>query len=125
MSLERFKAEHCPNLADYAVKGPAWTLFHLEKIIASAGFYIMWPGVAEAWLMTTPLVYQYPVSFIKGTKEVFRRIDTIGLKRIQATVKSEDRRAVKYLEHLGFKIEGFMPKYGPDGSDHFMMGRVK
>ena len=126
MSLERFKAEHCPNLAEYAGKGPAWTLTHRGEIVASAGFYVMWPGVAEAWLTTTPLVYKYPLYFWRGTKEVFKRIDEqVKFRRIQATVKAADQRAIKYLKHLGFTIEGFMPKYGPDGSDHYMIGRVK
>jgi hypothetical protein len=122
LSLEIFKAEHCKDLASYEGKGPAFTLFHGEEIVASGGFYVLWPGVCEAWLKVTPLVYKYPLSFCKEVKKVF---DKMKMVRIQASVKVSDKRAVKFLKHLGFKIEGFMEKYGPDGSDHYMMGRVK
>jgi hypothetical protein len=123
MSLERFRAEHCKALADYEDKGPAFTLKHRGEIVASAGFYILWPGVAEVWMVTTPLVYKYPILFIKETIKVFKMVE--NLYRIQGTVKSSDRRAVKFLERFGFKIEGYLRKYGPDGSDHFIMGRVQ
>ena len=125
MSLERFKAEHCKALADYEDKGPAFTLKHKGEIVASAGFYVLWPGVAEAWMVTTPLVYKYPVLFIKETINVFKKVYAMEkFYRIQATVRATDRRAVKFLEHLGFEIEGYLRKYGPDRSDHFVMGRV-
>jgi hypothetical protein len=105
----------------YEGKGPAFILFHNNEIVASGGFYIMWPGVCEAWLMITPLIFKYPLLFVREVKKIFK---DIKMTRIQASVKVSDKRAVKFLKHLGFKIEGFMAKYGPDGSDHYLMGRV-
>ena len=72
MSLEKFKAEHFQDLAAYEDKGPAWTLFHGKEIVASAGLYILWPGVCEAWLMITPLIYKYPLLFCSRSQKGFQ-----------------------------------------------------
>ena len=123
--VAQFKGEHQKDLADYEGKGPAYTLFRDGEIVASAGFYVLWPGVAEAWMICTPLIFKYPLAFVRAVKEVFKNIDKLSIfTRIQATVRASDKRAVKFLEHLGFHKEGFMARYGPDGTDHFMMGRL-
>ena len=109
----------------YEGKGPAFNLVIGSKVIASGGFYILWPGVAEAWLLVSPDVLLHPVRFVKEVRGLFLDIDKTGkMTRIQATVKVHDKRAVKFLTFLGFKIEGCMAKFGPDGTDHYMMGRV-
>jgi hypothetical protein len=143
--IEPFKAEHFKAMdlknemristelmPDYELiikkfetNGPAMTLFIDDKIIGSAGFLPYWPGVAEVWALVTPLVHNYPLEFCKFIKKNMESvISIVGLSRVQATVKVGDQMAVKFLQFLGFKIEGLMRKFGPDGSDNFMMGRV-
>jgi RimJ/RimL family protein N-acetyltransferase len=48
-----------------------------------------------------------------------------GLHRLQITVKSDDTRAYRWAKALGFEEEGLMRKFLPDGSDSYMMARIK
>jgi RimJ/RimL family protein N-acetyltransferase len=50
--------------------------------------------------------------------------DDASLKRIQASVHTNDQQAIRYVEWLGFENEGLMKKYGPDGSDYYRFARV-
>jgi hypothetical protein len=125
LSLEIFKAEHFQSLAEYEGKGPAFTIFHEGEIVASIGLYNLWNGVAEAWMMGTPLIYKHPLLFIREAKKIFKILVESGrYVRVQAAVRATDNRAIKFLKMFEFKVNGFMPKYGPDGSDHYLMGRV-
>jgi len=45
------------------------------------------------------------------------------LHRLQITVRTDDNRAIRYAEHLGFKTESVMKKYGPDMVDYLLMTR--
>ena len=38
-------------------------------------------------------------------------------RRIQANVKADDERAVRWIRLLGFENEGLMRAFGPDGAD--------
>jgi RimJ/RimL family protein N-acetyltransferase len=46
------------------------------------------------------------------------------LQRIQASVHTRDKQAIRYVEWLGFENEGLMKKFGPDGSDYYRFARV-
>jgi hypothetical protein len=34
-------------------------------------------------------------------------------------------QAIRFAEFLGFEKEGLMKKFGPEGSDYIVMGRIK
>jgi hypothetical protein len=50
--------------------------------------------------------------------------DGYGYWRLQSTVETSFNRGIRYLLHLGFSIDGMMPQFGPDKSDHLMMSRI-
>jgi RimJ/RimL family protein N-acetyltransferase len=50
---------------------------------------------------------------------------SMGLHRIQLTVRTTDKRAEKWAYAIGFKQEGVMHKYGADGVDYLMMARTR
>jgi len=45
--------------------------------------------------------------------------------RIQAVVRTDWLVAIRFIERLGFKREGLMKKFGPDGNDFYLYGRIK
>jgi hypothetical protein len=47
-----------------------------------------------------------------------------GLWRMQCTVEVQFNRGIRYLLALGFNVDGLMPRFGPDRSDHLMMSRM-
>jgi RimJ/RimL family protein N-acetyltransferase len=50
---------------------------------------------------------------------------SMGLHRIQLTVRTTDKRAEKWAYAIGFKRDGVLRKYGVDGVDYLMMSRIK
>ncbi len=49
---------------------------------------------------------------------------SMGLHRIQLTIRTTDKRAEKWALAIGFQQEAVMRKYGPDGVDYLLMSRV-
>lgn len=110
----------------YIKNGLAYTLIADDRIIASGGVVRLLPGSGEYWSLVTPWIHRYPIAFFKAAKERLESmILDLRLHRVQSTVRTDDKRAVKFLLSLGFDIEGLLRKYSPDGLDHYIMGRVK
>ena len=62
-----------------------------------------------------------PRGSIKVLKEIRKFIQAQKhIRRIQCTVDIHNHRALKYAEALGFKAEGILRAYGPEGHDHVM-----
>lgn len=109
----------------YEKAGLAWTVLAAGQVVASGGVLYYWKGVGEGWMLVTKRANNYPLAVVKmmrkGLEEAAREMK---LRRIQATVKCEDPQALRLAKMLGFRVEGRMSKYGPDGKDYYMIGRV-
>ena len=44
--------------------------------------------------------------------------------RVQAAVRTDWPEAQRFSRFLGFKQEGLMEKFGPDGSDYYRVARI-
>lgn len=100
------------QIANKFLRGPAFTIFHDDEIIACGGIIIMWPGMGEAWAFTSPLVRKYPKFFHQEVKNHLEAlIDVYHFVRVQAMVVKEFAVARKWAERLGFEYEGEMRKY--------------
>jgi hypothetical protein len=105
--------------------GTCYSGFVNDEFVACAGITLMWSGVGEAWAVVTPKIKKYPVFF---HKEVTRKLNTLikkhKLHRVQATVFAEFQKGKRWAERLGFKAEGIMHKYDPEGLDHIRYAKV-
>lgn len=104
----------------------AFSLINGENVVAIGGIYELWPGVGEAFAIMSKSVTKYPKSLYSSFKS---NIDA-GMKignfiRVQATVKADFPAGIRFLEHLGFKEEGLMKKWGFDHCDYYRYARVK
>jgi hypothetical protein len=115
-----------PGLRNAVVKHPAYTLFHNDDIILISGVVVPFCGVGEAWLIAdTELIKKYKLSAYRAVKNGLDMIITHKkLRRVQATVKQGYEAGIRFIEHLGFKSEGIMPLYDPDGSTHIRYARL-
>lgn len=105
----------------YEGSGHAWTLLDGEKVIFCGGVWTMWKGVGEAWCIMGDEVARYPLAVVKTLKA---KISGLCYRRIQATVRASDKQARDLIALCGFKAEGLLEAYGPEGSDYVMYGRV-
>jgi len=119
------KPEHRKYVVDVEDVGMSFTGLLNNKPIAAGGICYLWDGVAEGWVLASRDIFKYPIFCAKTIK---RRTDLLAknnkLKRIQTAVKADSDTAIRFAEWLGFKREGLMKNYGPDGADHYLYAKV-
>lgn len=118
--------DNFPSILDgYSRMGPAYCAVLHGKPLAVFGCIPLWRGVGECWLVTDEGLPRIARPFHRVTKEMFRLfMSELCLFRLQVTVHSGNRLAVKWIERLYFKREGRLRSFGPDGEDFFMYARI-
>ncbi len=104
----------------------ARTWWEQDIVVAIVGVAPMWKGVGWVWTLLTDESRQRGVALSLG---VLRFIDMLhqerGYWRLQATTEHGDEPARLWIARLGFKYEGTMVAYGPDGKTHDMYSRLR
>ena len=109
----------------FAISGPAFTMVDDTTPVMSAGVYILWPGVGEAWMHLSPWFYRHVKTAYRQVRErLCEIIVTSWLRRVQCPICAEMEPNMRFVEHLGFKIEGVMHRWGPDDKDYIMYSLV-
>jgi|TARA_R110002072_G_scaffold85965_1_gene194216 hypothetical protein len=112
-------------LAHYAQLGPAYMACYKGKIICMFGCLPLWNGVGEAWLITDVSLPNHARPFHRVTKIILDRfMSELNLVRLQITIHQSNVLAYKWAKVLYFKEEGVLRKFGPDGSNFYMMART-
>jgi len=102
------------------------SLFLDDELLACAGCHILWEGVAEGWIIMAKNGYGSPKTVARYTGKLFETImNDNDLWRMQASVSVNDTRALRFADWLGFKDEGLMEKFGPDGGDYRRLARLR
>jgi hypothetical protein len=102
-----------------------------DEPIAIGGICRLWPGVGEGFLVISETVrmnaYSPLAREIHGTAKAMldRMTDWLDLHRVQMATDNRYPERGHWARHLGFKYEGMMKKYGPDGADYSRWGRVR
>lgn len=107
-------------------RGPAFTgvLDGVPK--GCAGLEIIWPGMAEGWLLLAQDIRNYNILAARTVKRKFEElIKEHHLVRIQAPLRVGFEMAMAFAMWLGFKYEGTLRKYHADGTDAMMFARVE
>jgi len=108
-----------------AERSDAQSVFVNGDILCSGGVFMLREGFGEAWLVCSILVYIYPSILYRVAK---RYLDKIirdrNLHRVQATPSTTWPTGYKFVERLGFQIEGVLRKYGSQQEDCYMYGRI-
>jgi hypothetical protein len=100
------------------------TILLNDSPIAVLCISIAWNGVGEAWSVTTDGIEIQPFAFVRTVKNLIaQQIIDHGLHRVQMTVRDDYEAGNRFAQFLGFKSEGVLKKYGPDGADYRMYAR--
>jgi hypothetical protein len=104
----------------WATTGPAWTLIIDGIIIGCAGVTILQWKKGEAWTLLSKLFLKYKKTTFRAIKEGLEKvIKENNLRRVQSIIFDDNAKEIcgRFLEHLGFKWECRMEKYGPNGEN--------
>jgi hypothetical protein len=139
MTIEPLIADHVMNVllqpsqacfassidAEYAnrlvVSGPAFSAIHNGEVLACAGLIPQWEGRAIAWALVAAEAGPH---FVRIHKAVKRFLELQKIRRIETWVYPTFEPAHRWMRLLGFKLEGRMTAYGPDGSDGDLYARL-
>tara|TARA_R100001377_G_scaffold10829_2_gene5432 strand:+ start:1318 stop:1758 length:441 start_codon:yes stop_codon:yes gene_type:complete len=121
--------KHIGQFRDFAESinrpGTSFTAIDNGYLIACAGIIPLWSGVGEAWFLGSERLHEYTKPIIRAVKKDFKRmIEEHNLIRVQAAVRKDWDEAQRFAKFLGFKDEGLMEKFGPDGSDYYRVARI-
>ena len=101
--------------------GPAFSGEVDGRIIACAGIATQFAGMGTMWAILAQDSGPYFVRLHRCGK---RLMESLGLRRIEATTEADFAPGCRWLEMLGFQSEGRMRSYGLNGEDHIRYARV-
>jgi len=112
-------------MAAQAASGHAITVLLHGTPAACFGSVRVWKGVEEMWCLLEERARKYPMAMTK-IAIAYRdyRVIAGNLRRLQLNVRCSDQRAFRWAKAIGFEPEAKMRRYGPDGSDFYLMSRV-
>ncbi len=93
-----------------------------DTVIAIAGVALAWPGREVAWSLLSNCG---PRHFISIHRAVQAFLDRRQTRRIEMSVDADHDNAGRWARLLGFKEEGLMQAYTPDGRDAVLYARVR
>jgi hypothetical protein len=102
--------------------GPAYSAFVEDAVIACAGVVLQWEGRAVAWSL---LSLSMPTALTAVFKHTKRFLNQYAARRVECTVDPRSAQAKNWATHLGFRYEGLMRAYTPQGDDMELWARVK
>lgn len=110
---------------EVAGAGPSATVMKQEEIVGSVGMVPFWDGMAEVWAVVSRHVMKAKVHFHKASANLMDHfVNKLQLNRVQAAVIADHPKALCWVMRLGFKPEGTMKKYGPNGNDYVMCSKI-
>ena len=125
-SIEYMK--YIPGYLDYiwdnSADGWSWAAIGKGKVIAIFGLRMIWSGLAEMWMVPGKGLDRHAISLVRGARAVTdSALSDYGVRRLQITVKVENDTAFRFAKALHFEVESIMRRFGPEGSDYYMMVR--
>lgn len=108
-----------PGLASAALDGGI--------VLGAAGVAPLWPGRALCWTRLGSAIERG--HWFQIMRFIVRRLDRLqrdpAFRRLEATVRSDFPRGCCFIERVGgFRKEGLMTAFAPDGADHWLYSRV-
>ena len=93
-------------------------------VLFSAGYYELWPGVVECWMIPSIHVKKHIFTFCKLLKTYVRAIIVREeCHRFQTTAPDDELHA-RWMQFLGLEKEGTLKKYTHNEQDYCMYART-
>jgi hypothetical protein len=122
-SVEAATAEaRLSELALVRQQGPAWSVIGDEGVLALAGVVTAWTGRGVAWCL---LSQEAGRQMIPLTRAVRAYLSGLSYRRIEMYVDAQFVPGCRWATLLGFRNEGRMAAFFPNGNDAFMYGRAE
>jgi hypothetical protein len=103
----------------------AMTVMDGNQPVAIFGSFTFVPGVYHIWGLISEDVRQKPLAFHRISRELLAFYEKSAKpRRIQVDVKASYIEGQRWAKALGFEYEGTMKRFGVNGEDFHLYGRV-
>ncbi len=103
--------------------GPGYGLVNQDgDCCACAGVWDINGHRGHCWALITEDIGR---NFFMFHKAVLEFLDNTGLPRLEMDVLVGFKEGERWAQMLGFKLEGLMHGYNPDGADSYLYARIK
>ena len=103
--------------------GPAFSLVtNNNAILGCAGVRELGLHRGESWALISEDI---GTDFIHFHKAVLEFLKQVHLERVELSADVNHPETKRWAEMLGFKLEGLMHKFYPNGNDAYLYARVK
>ena len=100
----------------------AFTGFQDGRPVGCAGLIELWPGRDCAWSLLSDCG---PRAFLNVHRTVVRFLEQRRTRRTEMTVDADHDAGQRWAELLGFRKEGLMECYSPNGRDAYLYAKVR
>lgn len=108
-------------LADEQTGG---TIFGDGRAICVLGYYQLWQGLYQVWIIPSKYMRQYRVQVCRFVKDLLDSfVKTHEVHRLQ-TACLDDELHTRWMTYLGFVSEGVMERYTVDRKNYRMWRRL-
>lgn len=108
------------NIAEF---GPCLTVEDEGQVLMCTGMVPVFKEYGYLWSVLAP---ETGLKMVGIHRIAVRFLDTLTVRRLEATVEVGFDAGVKWMEMLGFELEApRMRCYGPNGEDHMLFAKVK
>ena len=124
--LSRFPGDHTEDEKWCAeAEGIGFTIVYEGELALCAGLIKEREGVAQAWALYPLDVGKYHIDPKIARDKLNELMAEHNFWRVFATVRCDFPAGAKYIEWLGFKLEGRMKQNEPDRTDSFLYAKVR
>jgi hypothetical protein len=103
----------------HAASGPAWAVTRGDQVLAIGGLQLPWETKARAWALISKDADKADwVFMVLAARRMLGQAKWLGIKRIEAMVRTNWDAGERMLKMLGFKEESVKPMWGPDGATY-------
>lgn len=107
---------------EFLARGIAETMWRDDKPIACYGGVLLWPGNMEVWAVFARDIGMAMTATHRAAQAL---IAANPQPRLQAYVDAEFTAGVRWALQLGFKVEGKLTAYFPNGNAAFVFARAR
>lgn len=98
------------------------TILHDGRILAVMGYYELWPGVCELFVLPSKYLPEYPIQFARCVRRTLNSGIFKEYHRVQIHALDDDLHN-RWLSFLKFSLEGVLKKYDSKGNDYKIWAR--
>lgn len=93
--------------------------------VAMGGGVLLWPGVAQTWLVASDELPRHAVSLVRAAHLMHAELAAAGVHRFQTYCLRGYETGRRFLERLGYRCEGTSIALGKRREDFDIMARLE